>query len=245
MNKLYLFAISHFCEKGRWALDYFGVDYEPVYLVPGLHAGWARKHGLSESTLPVLEVGGEWIQGSSQIIDWAEKNTNSGRTLTPQAHKDELLAIEKRLDDLSGVHTRRMLYAHTITKNPKRIRDNFLRDLEGSDALKLKLMWPVVRRVMIKKMDIGDAQGQESKSIVQQELEWLNQTLCDQQRFLLGDSFTRADLTMSALYARFATPPQHPFVDYMQTPPGLEDFYASWQGQAVMDRIAANYREYR
>lgn len=26
---LYVFAISHYCEKARWALDFFEVDYQP------------------------------------------------------------------------------------------------------------------------------------------------------------------------------------------------------------------------
>ena len=245
MNKIYLFAISHYCEKGRWALDYFGIDYEPVYLAPGMHLAWAKKNGLESSGLPVVESNGQLIQGSSKIIDWAESVSDTGKTLVTADNRDEVLAMEQRLDDVSGVHTRRMLYAHTITKDPKRIRDNFLRDLQGSDALKLKLTWPVVRRIMIKKMDIGDAQGQESKAIVEQELTWLNQQLEGGRRFLVGDSFTRADLTMSALYSRFAAPEQHPFASHMATPPGLEDFYKKWRQEPVIQRIVDNYREFR
>ncbi len=34
--KLYEFAISHYCEKVRWALDYKGVAYESRVLAPAL-----------------------------------------------------------------------------------------------------------------------------------------------------------------------------------------------------------------
>ena len=31
--KLYQFAISHFSEKVRWALDYKNLNYQPVFLI--------------------------------------------------------------------------------------------------------------------------------------------------------------------------------------------------------------------
>ena len=45
---LYIFAISHFCEKARWALDYLGIEYQLVHLAPGLHMSAAKKTGRSK-----------------------------------------------------------------------------------------------------------------------------------------------------------------------------------------------------
>ena len=113
---LYIFAISHFCEKARWALDYLDVGYQMVHLPPGPHALWAKKHGLGSSTLPILDTGTQegFIQGSSNIIDWAETVTNSSRRLTPKDNREAILQIEKRLDEWSGVHTRRMFYSEAL-----------------------------------------------------------------------------------------------------------------------------------
>jgi glutathione S-transferase len=33
--QLYVFAISHYCEKARRALDYLGIEHEIKYLAPG------------------------------------------------------------------------------------------------------------------------------------------------------------------------------------------------------------------
>ena len=35
--KLLVFPHSHFCEKARWALDFKGIPFEPVAVMPGLH----------------------------------------------------------------------------------------------------------------------------------------------------------------------------------------------------------------
>ena len=41
--KLYQFCISHYCEKARWALDYKGINYQTVNLLPGQHVNTIRK----------------------------------------------------------------------------------------------------------------------------------------------------------------------------------------------------------
>src|SRR5210317_1094815 len=71
---LYLFAISHYCEKARWALDRAGIDYELHHLAPGLHRRFAKKHGLPRSSVPILQSGDTLIQDSSAIVDWAQQH---------------------------------------------------------------------------------------------------------------------------------------------------------------------------
>ena len=242
---LYIFAISHFCEKARWALDYLEVDYELAFLAPGEHSGWAKKRGLEGTTMPVLETAEGFVQGSGNIIDWAELNTQSGKTLTPEAHREDCLAMEKRLDEFAGVHTRRMFYSASLLSDPARIRENFSRDLSAARALKLKLMWPIVRRVMIKRMDIGVEQGKESQAIVSKELQWLESMYEDGRRYLLADTFTRVDLTAASLFSRLTAAPEHPFSAFMSLPPGLQDYVSTWRERPVIQRFRENYRDYR
>ncbi len=65
---LYIFTTSRFCEKARWTLDYLEIEYDVEYLAPGLHMAAAKKMGAAGSTLPILPVDGQVIQGSAEII---------------------------------------------------------------------------------------------------------------------------------------------------------------------------------
>ena len=53
--RLYQFAISHYSEKVRWALDHKGIRYQPVNLLPGQHMATIRKLTGQSSSVPVLE----------------------------------------------------------------------------------------------------------------------------------------------------------------------------------------------
>ena len=66
--KLYQFAISHYCEKIRWALDYKGLNYETVNLLPGQHVKTIRKLTGEASSVPVLDHDGHVVQGSAAIL---------------------------------------------------------------------------------------------------------------------------------------------------------------------------------
>ena len=90
--KLYLFAISHYCEKARWALDYLEIEHELVHSAPGLHMQLSKKWSLPATSLPILETGEGVIQGSAAIIDWAESITRTSRSLTPEQQRDDALA---------------------------------------------------------------------------------------------------------------------------------------------------------
>ncbi|MEE8298393.1 MAG: glutathione S-transferase N-terminal domain-containing protein, partial [Thermodesulfobacteriota bacterium] len=56
-----MFAISHYCEKARWALDHHGIEYEISHLPPGPHAFTAKKLGATATTLPILVAGDQVV----------------------------------------------------------------------------------------------------------------------------------------------------------------------------------------
>lgn len=69
--RLYQFAISHYCEKIRWALDYKNLNHEITNLLPGQHLNTVQKVTSGASTsVPVLIHDNEVIQGSSSILDY-------------------------------------------------------------------------------------------------------------------------------------------------------------------------------
>lgn len=244
--ELYVFAISHFCEKGRWTLDHHGIDYRLRFTAPGPHFRLSKRLGVPESTYPVLVASGVAIQGSAEIVDWADAN-GSGPGLTPadDAFAAEARAIEQRLSDSIGVHTRRMFYSESLVEHPATVKPVFLMGLEGAAKWTFLGAWPVIRRVIISSMDLGPEQGRESRDIVDAELTWLEGILADGRRYLVGDSFTRADLSAAALVARLAAAAEHPLAGRFAMPPKLAELQESWRDRPALEWIRGLYREHR
>lgn len=129
---LYVFAISHYCEKARWTLDYLGIDYALVHLPPGTHAQVANELGAPTSSLPILAVGETVIQGSDAIFDWASAaSKKTDRRLEPDVSlQKEARLIEQRLDAIAGVQTRRYFYSEALVEHPEIVLPVFAKDLE-------------------------------------------------------------------------------------------------------------------
>lgn len=245
MATLYLFAISHFCEKARWALDFLEVEHELAFLGPGQHAQFALDHGLAATSLPVVDTGDGLVQGSGAIIDWADGVTRSGRTLTPPELRSECIAIEQRLDDIVGVHSRRGFYSEALFEFPADVMQTFTRDLSPPEGEKVAGAWDAIREMMIQGMDLGPEQGEESQRLVAGELDWLDGLFSDGRRYLVGDTFTRADLTLSALLSRIAEAPERPSTGSLELPHRLRAVAAEWRTRPTFSRILENYRDHR
>ena len=54
--KLLEFPHSHYCEKARWALDFKGIPFEAVAVMPGLHMLTIRLYA-PDTAVPVLLTG--------------------------------------------------------------------------------------------------------------------------------------------------------------------------------------------
>lgn len=243
---LYIFAISHYCEKARWALDYLGIDYDLVHLAPGEHVKTARRLGAPRSHLPYLSVDGQVVQGSAEIIDWADNATSSAdRRLAPDSDPEECVRIEKRLDNVAGVHIRRYFYSEAMVEHPGTVRPIFVRDLPLMKKLMVSLIWRKVRKMMMARMDLGRKQGQESKDITAGELDWLDGLLSDGRDYLIGNRFSRADIAAASLLAPLALPPQHPTYANVIHPPRMAIDVADWDQRLSIVWIRKIYEQYR
>lgn len=249
---LYVFAISHYCEKARWALDYLNIDYRLQHLSPISYMKFVRNLGVADTTLPVLTVGSLTLQGSSQIIDWAETHSKPGSKSETRALAADIDAnvsrsreIEQRLDDLAGVHIRRYYYSEALFNQPQQIRRIFARHLPWHQQLMLRLAWNKICQHMIRGLDLGAEQGRQSRQIIETELNWLDQLLAGNRRFLVGERFSRADIAAASLLSPLVLPPQHPTYHNMQLPPGLAADAADWQERPSMRWIRDIYRDYR
>jgi glutathione S-transferase len=241
---LYVFAISHYCEKARWALDYLGLDYELRFVAPGEHGKIAKELGAQGSSVPYLSMDRQVIQGSREIIDWAD-GAGPERRLTPKEDRDAWLEIENRVDSVAGVHIRRYYYSEALVEYPETVRPIFTRDLPMFKKALVSLAWNKIRGIMIKRMDLGKKQGLESRDIVERELDWLDELLADGRQYLVGNAFTRADMAVASLLAPLALPPEHPTYATMAHPPRLASDVASWSRRPSLGWVRDIYSKHR
>ena len=240
---LYVFAISHYCEKARWALDYLGVDYELRHVAPGEHGEIAKKLGAPQSSVPYLAIDGRVIQGSADIISWAEKESSSGKSLTPDA--EACAEIEQRIDDVAGVHVRRFYYSEALVEHPSTIRPLFTQDLPLLKKLMISLAWGKIRKIMIDRMDLGTRQGEESKNILDEELNWVDGLLADGRSYLVGDRFSRADIAVASILAPLVLPAEHPVYAELQHPPRMTQELSPWEQRPSFKWVREMYAKHR
>jgi glutathione S-transferase len=98
---------------------------------------------------------------------------------------------------------------------------------------------------MMGAMDLGREQRQESRRIVEDELDWFDGLLADDRRFLLGDRFSRADITAASLLAPLALPKEHPTYGMLEVPPRARADLALWAERPTLAWVRETYRGHR
>jgi glutathione S-transferase len=244
--KLVTFGISHYCEKARWALDWHSIPYTEIGWPPGLHQLLAKKCGAKATTLPILLDGAKVIQDSSFIIDWAEAMaTDRSQNLTPKVNTAEAKEIERRANDVIGVHVRRLAYAETLPSCPHVVKPALFERTFGWQRVVGNTIWPVTWRIIMQMYEIRPGAAAESRSALERELDWLDKKLADGRSYLVGDSFSRVDLTVASLLAGFARPEEMPVYRQMLLPDTLTGDVERWRDRPIMRWVVSQYRSNR
>ena len=241
--QLYQFPISHYCEKARWALDYKNLTYQQINLIPGLHR-FVVKRKTAETSVPVLLNGSQAIQGSSKIIDYAERIAPHPTLGFSEASQSlEAIELEAFLDDQIGPLIRSIAY-NVLFKHRKELTAlwSHLGPAYGSVWLSLSL--PFLIPYLQRSYDTTDASAQKQRDRFDSALDRLD-TLYERSAFLVGDRFSRVDLTAAALLAPMVMPDQHPLPPAVRLPEEFERYRLQQIGRPVLQRVTTLYDEYR
>jgi glutathione S-transferase len=201
--------------------------------------------GLEQSSLPILTTDEGVIQGSSDIIDWADHHATNGKTLTPIGSEQQCRELEQYLDKVLGVHIRRHFYSEALIEHPESVKSIFHCNLPADQQIELDKIWEFVAPLMIESMDLGRKQGQESESIVDAELCSIEKLLANGRSYLASDPVSRADITAASLCARMANAKEYPSFAAMSLPPRLEKTQQQWINRPALSWIREIYQQHR
>ncbi|HEU4402091.1 MAG TPA: glutathione S-transferase family protein [Candidatus Polarisedimenticolia bacterium] len=193
--ELYEIFWSHFCEKSRWCLDFKRLPHLRVRVNPFTRRE-ARALG-ARGDVPVLRDGERVVVGSDAIAAYLEvKWPEPPLFPADPAARAEVLALEKRCDELLGPDARRVAYQVALEN-----RSLLLGTLLWSRAPKRWLNGPLLRFLeprLRRKFAIHPEQIEESRRRLRALLAELQERLRG-RRFLVGDGLTLADITAASL----------------------------------------------
>jgi glutathione S-transferase len=206
---LWHLKVSHYNEKARWALDYKRVPHVRRAAAPGRHRAIAKRLS-GARTFPVLVLDGEAIADSTLIIEALELRCPEPPLYPADREaRRRALEIEDFFDEELGPFMR-LLVISQMLQSEKLIVGAFLPDLGISRRLAARAMFPLHRRRVIAEFGIDDASLELAWAKVDAAGECFREEL-QPSGYLVGDSFTVADLTLAALVAPAIAPEQFPY----------------------------------
>lgn len=243
MIALYQFQFSHYCEKARWALDYKGIPYTRRNLLPGLHTKVTRKLA-AKSCLPIIVDGATVVQDSTSIISFLDQRYPE-HPLTPPDPTEAIEALEweEYFDEEIGVPLRLWFYHHTLPDRDRALR--FI--LEGAPWYGRPLfafIFPKVRTAMMRLMNIHAESARLSEERMLAALERLDGAL-KQGRFLVGDRFSRADLSACALLSPYCAPGKSDTEVSAAVPERVRELRDKHKTRPFFGWVLDTYRNYR
>jgi glutathione S-transferase len=242
---LWQLPLSHYNEKVRWALDYKRIAHMRCSLLPGAHAVKAQRLTGDVSTTPVLTIDGQSIGDSTRIIAAIEQ-----RWPDPPLYPEQpsllgrALELEEFFDEQLGPHIRRVVYA-VLVNHPELLVPLFARDDEQASERLLE-RFPALRAGIEARFEITAETAAQSRTAVIAAMDRLEREISS-SGYLVGASFTIADLTAAALLYGVARPPEFPYamISHHDLPASLREFVDSLAQRSGGQWVAQMYRRHR
>jgi glutathione S-transferase len=245
---LWHLEISHYNEKVRWALDYKAVAHIRRAVTPGLQEFRARRLRAGRTT-PVLEMNGRAIGDSTRILEEIERRWPEPPLYPADPEeRSRALDLEDYFDERCGRDLRRVLFNDNLEEPEK-----FLTMVYGADHPRfglLKTVSPLFCQLVKRRFRIRPETVEDSREKVRAAFDKVEADV-GPSGYLVGQSFTVADLTAASILAPLVMPPEFPYIklhpdertpqsrrfrDSLEDRPGfkwVEDMYARHRGTSA------------
>jgi glutathione S-transferase len=235
---LWQYNFSNFNEKARWALDFKGVPHRRRSLVPGMPRALLFSQ---RGTFPVLDLDGERLVDSTRIIEALERRRPEPPLYPADPEqRRRALELEDFFDEEVG-HEGRRVFFYDLRDEPGYLsafvttgRGPLIRGF-------VRAFWPVAmivagRRYRFYEADVEEARGKLVAALDRIEAE------TRATGYLVGSSFSVADLTAAALLYPLAWPAE---VQYPLPEPPARPFFDKVAGHPGVEWIREIYRRHR
>lgn len=237
--------ISHFNEKVRWALDYKQVPHERRSVFPGMQELRARTLRGGTSTLPVMEIDGTRIGDSTRIIEEIERRWPDP-PLYPADPEDRRKALElEDFFDEHCAHELRRAVFDSLLHHPELMAEATGADSRRGGGL-LKVLFPVVNRAVRMKYGVTPERAAEARRVVMAAMDRLEAEI-GPSGYLVGDSFSVADLSAAAILSPLVGPPEFPYhqIDPSRLPRELHEWREPLTQRPAFQYVLDMYSRHR
>ena len=239
---LWHIRISHYNEKARWALDYKGVAHERRAPREGLHMAYALAL-TRRPTLPVLQLNGTAIGDSTRIIEALEREYPEPPLYPADpAERRRALELEEFFDEELGPHIRRVGFFHLLQE-----RDEVARYFSRGNAAAERMtraIYPGFKRVFHARYGTTERSTEEGLRKTRAALDRVEAERGGRD-YMVGNSFSVADLALAALVSPIVAPPQFPYPQPQRDHPRLAPLRDVLAESGLLDWARETYARHR
>lgn len=245
---LWQLDISHYSEKVRWALDYKEVGHVRRSPFPGMHIAIALGlTGGEAKTFPILQIDGRTIADSTAAIAALEEY-EPAPALYPSdpAERERALALEDYFDEQLGPHAR-LLPFHELIGDPDLFAELAVQSVPPPLNKAPALVGTYARGYT--KLRWGAADGEAAAAAragIVAAMDRLEAELeANGGDYLVGESFSVADLTAAALFYPVVGPEGAPIPPGQPMPAGFESFREGLSSRPGFVWVEETFRRHR
>lgn len=243
---LWQIDVSHFSEKARWALAHKGVEHRRRSPIPGAHmaiALWLTRG--AQTTFPVLTLDGRHIGDSTAIVAALEERYPEPPLYPADlAQRRRALALEAFFDEELGPPIR-LLAWHELGNDPERFQELMEATAPGPLAKTAGATAGYARAFTgIRFGARSPEEAERARAKVLDALDHLEQELGEGE-YLVGDSFTVADLTAASLFYPLVLPPEGPLPADQKPARGMERFRKPLEERRGFKWVAEMFHRHR
>lgn len=207
--RLITISVSHYCEKVRWALTKLKLPYIEEPHMPPFHLLATGRVGGKLTPVMITETGA--LTDSTDILRSLDKIVPDNAKLYPTnfESRQQVEELEDLFDEQLGPATRRWAYFY-VMNDSKFMQRGWCYGVPFVEGILFPVVFPIVRSIVRQKLNITQESASQAYEQIKSIFEQVSELLADGRTYLVGNSFSAADLTFAALAAPAVRPPEHP-----------------------------------